>query len=240
MWYPTTQELLNAHVITEVVDENRFGQSGIKNWRDREALEKELLAVPVFAAMAKAAPDYFEKAKNEYLTAVQNGLPQFQATAKLRSVLLNKILPRYLEHGADGPLLGYWNSQVAEMRELRAIDPKECVHIVYQDPGDENTLSTLLSKETQESDLVRLSELLNAGTENAALPPQSEIQPSLLKAMHRIEQVMPGSTQLIAKGARNDPHPKELCDAIIYFYGAILALQPEESAPLLKFLVAQK
>jgi hypothetical protein len=240
MWYPTTEELSNAHIITEVVDESRFGQTGITHWRDREKLEEELLAVPVFAAMAKAEPEYFNGAKNEFLNAVQNGLPQSQASAKLRSVLLNRILPKYLEHGSNTPLLAYWNSQVTEMRELRAIDPKECVHFAYQTPDDGGTLSKLLSKQTQETDLGRLVDLLNAGADDAALPAQSAVRPSLIKAMHQIEQEMPGSTQFVVRGARSDPHPKELCDAVIYFYSAILSFPQEESAPPLKYLAAQK
>jgi hypothetical protein len=45
MWYPTHRELIDAKIVTRIVDPDRFGMSGIGDWRNKEALERGLLTI---------------------------------------------------------------------------------------------------------------------------------------------------------------------------------------------------
>lgn len=130
LWYPTKQELLDAHVITDIVDEQQFGQTGIEGWQDRVRLEQEFADVPLFAAVAKAEPKTYERLKRNYVSGVQSGLPQSEITAQVRSAIIDGILPKYLftrRRSSTYCLLaipGRGNARVAHTRrkQLRGIN----------------------------------------------------------------------------------------------------------------------
>jgi hypothetical protein len=242
MWYPTSQELLDAHVITAVVDEQKFGQTGVAGWQDRLKLEQEFAGVPLFAAVAQAEPTAYEHLKENYISGIQSGLPLSEITAQVRSVIVSTMLPKYLEHGDDLALIAYLQSQVGEMRELRLRSPdaKNCVAFMYPQNEEAAKMLPPISQAARDADVAALTALLGAPLDHNPAPSEASVQPALIKAAQRTEKANPGAMQLFAKGGRSTQHPRELCDAAITFYGAIFSLPPEEAAPLLKYLLGQK
>jgi hypothetical protein len=240
MWYPSTQELLDAHVITGVVDESKFGETGVVGWRDRLKLENEFAGVPLFAAVAQAEPKTYEHLRDRYVSDTQNGLPQSEIIAQVRTVIVGGMLPKYLAHGSALPLLAYWKSQVTEMHELRASDPMSCVAFMFPEDQAAPRTPAPVSQATRDADVAALTALLKEPLDTDPTPSQDSIQPALVKVAQRTEKVNPGAIQLFAKGDRTTSHPRELCDAAITFYSAIFALPPAEGAPLLKYLAVRK
>jgi hypothetical protein len=239
MWYPTAQELLDAHVITAIVDEQKFGETGIESWKDRLKLEREFAAVPLFAAVAQAQPAVYKRLKESYVSGVQSGLPQSELTAQVRTAIIGTVLPKYLAQGAAVPLIAYWQSQVQEMSELRAPDARNCVAFMYPQ-NNEPAQRAHISEAARSADIAALTALLSAPLDSTPMPSEASVQPALIKAAQRTEKLDPGALQLFAKGDRSSTHPRELCDAAIHFYGAIFALPPQEAAPLLKYMLTQK
>jgi hypothetical protein len=238
MWYPTSEELKRAHLITAVVDEGTFGQTGIAGWQDPERIEHDILAVPVFAALAKAEPIAFQEFKEGYIADIQAGIPQQEANARLRALLMTKIMPLYLRSGNDAPLIAYWRTQVREMRELRARDPNSCIRFVYSTENQPSATS-LLSPATLQADLNNLIQLLLAGKGEATAPSEKAVAPSLKTAGVRAEREMSGALELVANGSVKTTTPGPTCDALAAFYSAILSLPPEEAGPVLKYIASQ-
>ncbi len=241
IWYPTTQELLDAHVITAVVDDRVFGETGINGWRDRVKMEQEFATIPIFAALARAEPKAYERLRDNYISGVQGGLSEAEMTAQVRSVIIGQMLPKYLPKAPNEPLIGYYESQTAEMRELRALDSNDCVAFLYPKGDDSSRVTARLSHHARETDLARLSTLLVAAAENpASLPTEASVLPALRKAITSVEKDMPGAMQVIGKQDRSTMHPTQLCDAMTAFYDAVLALPPQEAGPVLRYLASQK
>jgi hypothetical protein len=235
IWYPTLEELKQAHLITAVVDETRFGQTGIDGWQDPVKLERDILAVPLFAALAKAEPQSYEQFKNSYIADIQAGIPQQEAAAKLHSLLRTKIIPTYLRYGFDAPLVTYWRTQIEEMRELRVRDPKSCLQFMHLSANRPN-ISQLISPEAEKADLDALVQLLNSGKGESTSVSKAAVQPAFYKVALRAEQEMAGSLELIFKGTITTATPAQSCDAMVTFYQAVLSLPTQEAGPLLKYL----
>jgi hypothetical protein len=53
MWYPAHKDLVDAKIATRIVDPDRFGMSGIADWRDKAALERSLLSIPFYALLGQ-------------------------------------------------------------------------------------------------------------------------------------------------------------------------------------------
>jgi hypothetical protein len=238
IWYPTREELKQAHLITAVVDDTRFGQTGILGWQDPVKLERDILAIPLFAALAKAEPQSFEQFKNEYISDIQAGIPQQEATAKLHALMSKKIVPTYLRYGFDAPLVTYWNTQIQEMRELRARDPKSCIQFIYLSASRPN-FSKLISPEAGKADLDALIQLLNSGKDESTSVSEAALKPAFLKLAIRSEREMRGSLELVSKGSINTTTPAQTCDAVIAFYQAALSLPAQDAGPLLKHIFSK-
>lgn len=240
MWYPTASELLGAHVITAVVDERDYALTGVSGWRDRAKLEADFAATPIFAALERAEPKTYENLKDTYVSGIQEGSPQAEMTAKIHNVVTGTILPKYLRIGPDAALVAYWQSQLTEMRELRAIDPKYCVAFILPSSGaDTGKLPSLFSKETQAADLRSLANLLDAASlAPAAIPPQAAVQSALRAVALRTEQRIPGALRVVENPNPSTQRPKMLCDAELTFYDEIISLPASQAGPLLRFLLA--
>jgi hypothetical protein len=240
VWYPTARELLDAHVITAVVDGRDFAATDEKGWRDRSRLEAQFAAVPVFAALLQAEPTAYENLKETYVTGIQQGTPATEMSAKMRSVIVQKLLPKYLRLGPDEPLIEYWRTQSAELHELRAIDPQDCVDYLFPSARtDVLGLTDKLSKSVKNDDLASLTRLLEASGRSTAQPPsQAAIQGPLRQVALRIERQLPGALKAVTNPEAAKAQPGVLCNAEIEFFDQILALPAEEAAPLLRFVAA--
>ena len=237
MWYPSMEELREAHVITSVVDEQKFATTDVREWRDHGALEADFASVPIFAALRSAEPTAYENLKQAYVNGIQGGLSQNEIRGKLRQVIVEKVIPKYTRIGPDRQLIAYWQSQVSEMRELRAADPRYCVaFILGSKENDLTDVSSKLSKRAQEADLESLAALINAAALNpATVPSESAVQHPFQRAAARAERTTPGALNLVASPEKA-PDAGGLCNAELAFFEGILALAPSESGPVLRWL----
>jgi hypothetical protein len=240
MWYPTTAELLSAHIITSVVDERDYAMTGVSDWRDRSKLEADFAAIPVFAALKRAEPAAYENLKGIYTSGIQSSVSQAEMTTQVHSVLIEKIIPKYLRSGPDRELIAYWRSQLAEIRELRAIDPQYCVAFLLPSKDTDSTqLSRHISGDMQTSDIKTLTQLLDATFLNpATVPTEAAVQGALKSAAVRAEQNSPGALRIVAKPEQSAGNPKKLCDAELAFFDAIVSLPPSQAGPALRYLAA--
>ena len=239
VWYPTHDELLSAHIITAVVDEHAFGETGIDGWRNHAKLEADFDAISLFQALAVAEPALYVKLKKQYVSDVEAGVPQNETFDKVHKVLTNVIVPKYVIHGEDRALVGYWETQLTEMRELNAIDPKDCIAFLWPSGNDGQRAISLLSAKTMKDDYTALAALISASAASPAdIPPKALVEPDLERVVRRVERIRPGSMTLLSKTTATSPHPDELCVDTLVFYQSILELRATEAGPLLRFLMA--
>ena len=245
MWYPTTRELTDAHVITAVVDERDYGTTGIAEWQDRARIEHDFAAIPFMAAIGRAEPAAYQTLRETFVAGIQGGTSQSEMVARLRPTIIEQIVPKYLRIGPDGALAAYWRSQLSEARELRAADPMDCVLFLYGTTipelaaRDASHLADRLSRGARSADLERFGALLDATAAGAAtVPPKATAQPLLQTAIRATERTTPGSLALLVDPRRGLTQPARLCDATLSFYDAVLALPADQAGPLLRYLAA--
>ena len=238
IWYPTTRELLDGHVITAAVNENDYAITDVSAWRDPDKLEADFAGVPVFAALKRAEPAIYQNLKESYISGIQGGVSRAEMAASVRSAISGQILPKYLQIAPDAPLVAYWRSQLTDMRELRAIDAKYCVAFLLPSP-DTSKVAGLLSKEASAAELASLTVLLDTtALKPAAVPPRDAVQGALNEAALRTERLVPGALRLIANPQQSARTPEKFCDAEVALYDTILALPASQAGPILRFLAA--
>jgi hypothetical protein len=152
---------------------------------------------------------------------------------------MTQILPEYLRTGPDEVLVAY--SQLAELRELRAINSTYCVaFFMPSSPAEASKLASMFSKEIGAADLLSFISLLDETSKHpASVPPEAAVLSALKAAARRADLRVSGAINVIEDPKRSMNNPQKLCDAELAFYESVVALPMYQSGPLLRFLAAQ-
>src|SRR5262249_38480852 len=126
----THDELITAKIVTSIVDSDQFGLSGINDWRHPE-LEQILLSIPLCALARAHNTKAFKKLVMRLLEGVKLGNSVLEITNDAQGVLMSEILQKYLRVAPDGVIQRYWSTQLAEMDQLRKVDPALCVAYAF-------------------------------------------------------------------------------------------------------------
>jgi hypothetical protein len=241
IWYPTTEELLAAHVITGVVDERAYATTGVIDWQDPASLEADFAKIPIFAALKRAEPAIYENIQDIYVSGIQRGAPQLEMSARARDIMIKQVVPKYLRQGADTALLAYWQTKLAEVRELRARNARTCVAFMFPTLiGNAGDLSDQLSSDIRNAELQSLIALLDASSvQPAPAASASAAQDALKEAASNAERESPGAMKILSNAPQSVRNPAALCDAALDFYGSITDLPVDEAAPVLRYLATK-
>lgn len=241
MWYPSNDELLNAHVIDSVVDSRYFGLSGITQWRDTYKLEATILSVPFFAMLAQYDESNYSKLRNIMVTGIQDGRALIDIQKDIRSIFLNTIIPAYLTKAPDEDLVSYWKIQIDEMRYLSKLNPQYCADMIFPRFASSNLdLIALLTKELQSSDIAALTAIVKG----VGINPQShvlskQVRIDLDSTLGLLKKNNPWAIPVINNPTLFKGNSDLLCAGMITFYSEVMALPINRSGPVLRYLASE-
>jgi hypothetical protein len=126
MWYPTMDELLANKIITGVASSDMFTMSGYgPNISQYDLAAQFKTNIPLYNAIARANPKFFESLMNTLYTTYVSGEPEGKALDKLRQKVLPYIRSR-LEFADNATLNDFQKLMVEQYSVLQSIDPKLC------------------------------------------------------------------------------------------------------------------
>jgi hypothetical protein len=235
MWYPPSKDLLAAKIVTQIVDPDQFGMSGIVNWRDREALERGLLTMPFYVAVRDNDPEGFKKISNKLADAMRLGKSQPEMIRDVQEVFGVDILPKYLQVAPNAAIQRYWRTQIAEMEYLSKGDPALCVQFSFPELRREGfNVGKVIPAALVSDDIAALTELI----EQAVRTPQKEkpgnVDAELIGVIARISTRVPNAQQVLAEPAKYAGDPRTLCAAVLAYYKEIVNLPPARSGRVLR------
>jgi hypothetical protein len=230
-----TRELVEAKIVTQIVDPDRFALSGISIWRDKEAVERGLLEIPLYNVIRANDQESFEKLSANFSESLKLGKSGPEITKDVQAVLSTDVLPRYLKVAPDGVVQRYWRSQIAEMRHLFRTDPSLCIAFAFPEKrrNDYNPVK-LLPAALLDEDIAALTQLI----EHTSRSPQNDgplnLDEEFAGVLKRISVSLPVAPQVLGDPAKHLHDPRTLCAALIAFYDDILALPTQQSGRLLR------
>lgn len=242
MWYPGTDELLEARVIDSVVDSRYFGLSGVAQWRDAHKFEEGLLQVPFYSALAQYDPQNYAKLRDVLVAGIQTGRAQIEISQEIRAIFMGQLIPRYLKESPDEALVRYWSSQIAEMRYLAKLNPQHCADFAFpQFAKSVPDLQRLIPKEMIKEDLNSLAEVVKGvATNPQASGANRGAQSDLELIFARLADKYPWAPAVIQSPAAYKHDPGALCGAVTALYSEVLAMPSiSRSGAVLRYMMSQ-
>jgi len=124
LWFPTRDELTNAHVITGLAADGRFAVSGFGPQPNLRETEQQLLRQPIYAALQRTDPDW-PALMARWDWTVGRGEPITGFAAELRTHIARNMR-RLLPVAPDGALRQFATIMLSETASIQQADPEAC------------------------------------------------------------------------------------------------------------------
>ena len=240
VWYPAHSEMLQAGVITKIVDANQFGLSGVNSWGDRASIERQFGELPLFAVIKENDPQGFKALASRFSAAVQAGRSLNEIVQETQAALTTEVLPKYLQIGPDVELVAYWRTQVREMEHLETTDVPRCAEYLFPElrPKDFN-LTKLVPEALIKEDVTSLGDLIRATVRNPTPEKSVTVEQDMKYVIDRVTRLNPEASEILPNPIKYADQPKLVCSTLIGFYKQVLALPSKRSGAILRELSAR-
>jgi len=238
IWIPSHQELIDAKVIDAVVDPKYFGTSGVSQSVDAFKIEKSLLEIPFYAALSKYDKKSFARLRNIMVMGLQNGKSLLDIQASVSTAMLSEVLPQYLKTAPDVELMGFWSSQVEQMKLLSKINEQLCADFNYPEfERSQVDFQKYMPTEIKNRYFVAMAEMVKAAVETPQISQSNPtVQTDLAMVAGHLMNKYPEASELVKNPVKFKNRPSALCNVPMELYSQILAMPPKRAGALLRFM----
>lgn len=168
LWFPTTEELVKARVVTNIVADQNFVPSSWKSQETEEEVDRSLKSDRLLAAVANLDPGGYQKLLDAFLKSQREGSGHAQAIESSWTALWRDLMPNYFRHAPDDLLVRYQRIRLERVRYIEQNAPAGCVSVtaptISISAFANRNLPTKLAEEHQQV----LIDLVTAATQHPA------------------------------------------------------------------------
>jgi hypothetical protein len=124
LWFPSRDELTDAHIITGMAADGKFAVSGFGPQPNLRETEQQLLKQPIYAALQRTDPDW-STLMARWDWTVSNGEPITGFAAELRTHIARNTR-RLMPVAPDGALRQFASIMLSETASIQQTDPEAC------------------------------------------------------------------------------------------------------------------
>jgi hypothetical protein len=154
MWWPTSDELKRAGVITGIARPDDFALSGFGTAATDEEIEGELQKIPLFGAIKRVEPVVYAKIFAAMIDPRKLGESQAELVAVTMPYISN-LSKEYLPVASDDAVIAAAELAVTEAETIGSKSPDACYDFLYPRPDSRPViLSDYLAGDVQQRDLL--------------------------------------------------------------------------------------
>lgn len=234
IWYPTTQELLDAGVVTKLA-EGQFAVSGYGPDPSRERLAQTLKSGGLLGSIAQARPAAFDQMVDIMLA----GLTGEQSDGMMSRALWGAYSAAAGDlalHASDESLLALARVQQEQTALLRGIKTAVCQTLLPSGSGSSAPFLALIPRELRDRELDAMAKVLASGAGARRQPvPQQRADAIYIEINQKIAQKHGQALASLVNHAGGAGDRQQICKVVDAIYLEILALPPAEGAALMRY-----
>jgi hypothetical protein len=241
MWWPSSDILKQAKVVTDVARSGDFALSGVPHELDRDKLEAGLLQVPTLAAIKRAEPETYAKILGAVIDAIKLGKSQTELNAVTLPFVAD-VAKKYIPVASDAAVIEMTKVLVAEMDAISSIDPVACYRFINPRAGEPSvSLADYISRELNNRDIAASAAVIETGSiKPQRIPAEAEVSGLMntvvlsLSRKYKADDIAALSDLNSSKVDR-----RKVCGIASDLYREVLALRTPDQARLLRYMFAQ-
>ncbi len=239
MWKPSHTELLEANVITKVIDGSEFAATEFSSWQNEKKLASSLLKTPLYQTIKIHEPEQFSKIVNIMHNSIKKGKNKIEMFSKIRKVAENIYL-QYIPYSSDNVLLDVANLMILEMKILYDKEISVCYDFMMGKLDSFNP-DKYFTKEliSQESKLMN-KVIITGAAKDKKIPNEKNIENIQMKVYKRLYKKIGEDFFVLEKIASPNIDKKTAVTVTIKLFEEIMLLKDSEKIPLLRFMFSKK
>lgn len=233
MWKPSYAELINAKIVTKIIDGNAFAGTDLNSWRDIKQLETDLLMIKIYKAIKMYEPNSFNKILNIYNTAIIDGKP-LQEMYNESKLITEEIFNKYLPYSSKEALNDYLDLIIKEYEYLYDKNPILCYNFSKSLINNFNS-QNYFSKEIIDFELNTMAKVIESGAiENNSIPKAEEIEEKFSYVLKLSLMEANIKMSLVKKENPTNEEKISICRYMILLFKEIRNLPEEDRIKILR------
>jgi hypothetical protein len=239
MWNPSTDELIKAHVIDEVVDSGDYAMSGVTDWKNPTTLDQELQQHDIYKSLSLFDKEGYGVVRERMIASIKDGTPLNIISTNINSYVYVERLNHYMQLGGDNEVIQYMDSQIAQMEYLQNNHPAKCAFYTYPEVFNSsiaNDIPNLLPLAISEEETLALNSLIKSlSTENYTVD-QAEQSKLITGVVEKMITTDASYGDVLSNPNKYKEEPEKLCSVGIMLNKEINLLPKDKAGALLRSL----
>ncbi|WP_409523689.1 hypothetical protein [Nitrincola sp. MINF-07-Sa-05] len=234
LWYPTKQEMLDAHVINDIVNSSDvMTASSGKSAYDFHA---ELLGLSAFQSIKRYEPETYQS----LIVALDELASKGAGETELQSAIAQHVMALAIStmpQASNEALIGFAKATIDILAKLEQVDPILCLKNLYPDQFGSMNPSAHLSDEEMMPMVDALNLVIVDAHEKETPPLDEYAAEELMQTI--VTNLGDAANHLETVGLQSRAQYKQHCDAVIMLYDLILAEDIATAGNGLRYLFSQ-
>jgi hypothetical protein len=205
-------------------------------WQKSRAVESELLAEKPYRVLKQHEPAAYARILDGF-RRYRSGAHTQADFVREANALYSEVATRRLAGASQQSLQALMQDTLRTVKKLREKSPEACFRYFYPEVAGAPDVAQILTPEEQRHTLTLMSEVVRSSAEQpAARPTQAEVQDELARIINATYEQFGTDAQMAAHA--DDPRIDrgKVCVVTTSLYERILALPPDVSTKLIRFM----
>jgi hypothetical protein len=205
-------------------------------WQRTRTVEAELLAAPPFRILKQHDPSEYARILDAWreFKSGRRSQPEF---VRESNALFSHVATRRLGSASQPSVLALMHDTVRTVKKLHAKSPEACFRYFYPEVAGAPDVTGILTAEEQRHTLELMGEVVRSAAESpAARPEASEVEHALAGVINATYEQFGTDAQMVAHPEDPRIDRGKVCVITTSLYERILALPPEVSTKLIRFM----
>lgn len=229
-WFPTTEELVKAHVVTDIVTDQHFLPSSHRYWSSETELDRGLKSNHIIETVARLDPPSYQKIHDIFADGARQGRGIAQIAATSRDYIQNELVPSYFRRAPDDLVIRYRRLQLDGLHYLEENAPGTCITVAAPKTSISEFSDDRLSPQLNTQVRQALTELIIAALQHPDHPEEDAVNKRTAAEFDKaVLTKSPGFAKAL-DAVKRDPHNQKLYCQVIEAYNAAILEQPPATA----------
>jgi hypothetical protein len=209
-------------------------------WQRSRGLEAELLAEAPYQVLKQHEPAEFARVLAGYreFKSGHRGQAEF---VRESNALYSQAATRRLANASQGSLQALMHDTLRTVKKLREKSPEACFRYFYPEVAGPPDVAGILSAEEQRTTLRLMGEVVRSAAEYPVTrPAPQEVQDELAGIINATYEQYGADAQMAAHAADPRIDRGKVCAITTSLYERILALPPDVSTRLIRYMAPQR
>lgn len=210
---------------------------------EEQKIDQALAALPLYTTIKTQEPALYAQIRSNILKVRKDGKSQQEAIDTVKP-MVSVLLSERITHAPDANVNDAMQVNLEEMQTLQARKDGSCFKFLYpQVSGGVNT-AQVLPPELFQKDLSTMNDLLLATGSGQTVQPTVVSTGKVVLMMAPVREALANmygeQLQMFSDLTKPDVDREKVCEISISLYSGILALQPADSAAILRMMLGKQ